>query len=138
MTGGRINTDALKRLWKNLDENSTGQVDARQRCRAECYVHGIHWFDNLYFGVRDDWGWLYPFPEKPSVQSLIMSLESFEVHDPVLRPAPINLHHCKARAEATDEQVMPAFREVFSSATFYMIDFAAELIVSVKHIKNER
>lgn len=113
VTGGRINTDALKKLWKNLNNSSTGQVDARQRCMAECYIHGIHWFADLYFGVRDDWGWFYPFPKEPSVQSLIMSLEGFEARDPVLEPAPFNLHHWKVREEATDEQIMAAFREVF-------------------------
>ena len=116
VTGGRINTGALKELWKCLDDRPIGRIGARQRCMAECYIHGLHWFANLYFGVCADWGWNYPFQGKPSIQSLIMCIEGFAAPVPELNPVPMKVHYSKAKGEATDEQVMAAFRKVFGKS----------------------
>ena len=117
VTGGRINTDALKELWKKLDDRPiSGGVGARQRCMAECYIQGLHWFANLYFGVCADWGWSYPFQGKPSIQSLITCLEGFVAPVPDLKPVPMKVHYRKAHAEATDEQVTAAFQKVFGDS----------------------
>ena len=117
VTDGHINIHALKELWKNLGARPIGQVNARQRSMAECYIHGLHWFANLYFGVWADWSWFYPFQENPSLQSLLTFLEDLVVPVPeVLKPVPMKVHYLEARAEATDEQVIAAFQKVFRNS----------------------
>ena len=121
---GRINNDALKELLRSLlkwqEKEDCVCNTERERQMSECYLSGLTWYTNLYFGIGLDWSYCYMFSCPPPIASLIQCLDDGYEVPTSINKKPDDLDtlfvYREVKRRANREQIKMVFNEVFGTS----------------------